>query len=138
MLLHPKKTSGLLIGSGTIRFVRLILGTVLLWASRTNAFGGLVLRRHGLFDPTISSSTLSAFRCRSLHISVSKTRLYLSDDWSSFRSFDDDDDDLLGKVDRQSYAVEDDPQEVKAAVGIERKAPEIERDAEPIRVIPGA
>jgi hypothetical protein len=134
MLGHQNNTSGSLVGSGASRLVRLMLGTALLVASRTNAFGGLVPRRQRLFDPT---RTLSAFRFRSLLSSVSRSRLYLSDDWSSFRSFDDDDD-LLGKVDRQSYAVEDDPQEVKAAVGMERKAPEIERDAEPIRVIPGA
>jgi hypothetical protein len=128
---HQNTSGSSLIGSGALR---LILGTVLLLA-RTNGFGCLVLRRHRLSNPT---SALSEFRYRSLQSSVGRSRLYLSDDWSSFRSFDDDDDLLGNKVDRQSYAVEDDPQEVKAAVGIERKAPEIERDAEPIRVTPGA
>ena len=35
------------------------------------------------------------------------------------------------------YAVEDDTQEAKEAVGVTRKAPEIERDADPILVPAG-
>ena len=59
----------------------------------------------------------------------------MSDDWSSFQAFDNDDD--LYAIDTAEYAVEDDSQEVKAAVGAARKAPEIDRDAEPIQVPPG-
>lgn len=63
---------------------------------------------------------------------------YMSDDWSSFQAFDDDDDLVFDKaVDRSDYAVEDDSQEVKAAVGSARKAPEIDRDAAPIQVTAG-
>lgn len=94
----------------------------------------------GAFHPHSSSSTTpSAFAGTSIR-KWGGSRLFQSDDWSSFRSFDDDDDDNLGlpKVDRQAYAVEDDDPEVKAAVGNDRTAPEIERDADPIQVVPGS
>ena len=63
----------------------------------------------------------------------------MADDWSSFQSYDDDEDLLLYDkvVDRQEYAVEDDSQDTKETVGMARKAPTIERDAEPIQVISG-
>jgi hypothetical protein len=51
--------------------------------------------------------------------------LHLSD-WSSFQAIDDDDDDLLDmKIDKREYAVEDDPDEIKAQVGATLDAPEI-------------
>lgn len=64
---------------------------------------------------------------------------FMSDDWSSFQSYDDDDDLVVfnKNVDKQEYAVEDDSQEIKTAVGNARKAPEIDRDAEPIQVVAG-
>lgn len=59
----------------------------------------------------------------------------MSDDWSSFQAFDNDDD--LFAIDMAKYAVEDDSQEVKASIGAARKAPKIDRDAEPIQVPAG-
>ena len=63
----------------------------------------------------------------------------MSDDWSSFQAYDDDDDLLYNKViDKTEYAVENDSQDVKAAVGAARKGPAIDRDADPIQVIAGS
>jgi hypothetical protein len=42
---------------------------------------------------------------------------FMSDDWSSFQSFDDDDD-LDIKIDNRDYAKEEDTQEMKAQVGV--------------------
>ena len=64
------------------------------------------------------------------------TRLFLSsDDWSSFAALDDDEDDV--PVDTNTYAKEEDSQEVKAEVGSSRPAPSIEFPAPPIRVPAG-
>jgi hypothetical protein len=46
-----------------------------------------------------------------------RTTRFMSDDWSSFQSFDDDDD-LEIKVDNRDYAKEEDTQEMKAQVGV--------------------
>lgn len=60
----------------------------------------------------------------------------MSDDWSDFSALDDDE--IIGtNLDKTEYAVEDDSQEAKAAVGASLEAPEIERDAEPIEVPAG-
>jgi hypothetical protein len=60
----------------------------------------------------------------------------LSDDWSSFQVVDDDDDEdeiVFGrKLDRTTYATENDASELKATVGASLSGPTIERDAEPI------
>jgi hypothetical protein len=64
----------------------------------------------------------------------------MSDDWSNFQVLEDSDDDeiVFGKsLDKTKYAVEDDAQEAKAAVGASMEAPEIEWDAEPIQVPAG-
>ena len=65
--------------------------------------------------------------------------LFLSaDDWSSFQAMDDDDEIVFGKVlDKQDYAVENDSQDEKEAVGALRPAPTIEQDADPISVPAG-
>lgn len=60
--------------------------------------------------------------------------LSMSSDWGSFEALDEDEDIAL---DRNSYAKEEDTQEMKAQVGMERKAPTIEFDAEPIFVTQG-
>jgi len=75
-------------------------------------------------ESTIRSSSSSSWSC-----------LKLSDDWSNFQALDDDDEIVFGtSIDKTDYAVEDDSQEAKAAVGASLQAPEIERDAEPIDV----
>jgi hypothetical protein len=59
----------------------------------------------------------------------------LSDDWSSFQVVDDDDEDEIvfgRKLDRTTYATENDDSDLKATVGASLSAPSIERDAEPI------
>jgi hypothetical protein len=62
--------------------------------------------------------------------------LFLSSgDWSSFQAMDDDE---VLAVDMREYAVEDDSQETKAAVGASMAPPSIERDAVPIQVPAGA
>jgi hypothetical protein len=71
----------------------------------------------------------------------SKTTLSMSDfDWPSISAFDNDDDDIvLGKsLDKNDYAVENDSQEAKAAVGELRTAPTIDFPAEPIQVPAGS
>jgi hypothetical protein len=66
------------------------------------------------------------------------TLLLSSDDWSSFQAMDDDDVIVFGKVlDKQEYAVENDSQDEKEAVGALRSAPIIERNADPISVPAG-
>ena len=61
-----------------------------------------------------------------------------SDDWSSFQTMDDDDEIVFGKVlDKQEYAVENDSQDDKEAVGALRSAPTIERNTDPISVPAG-
>jgi hypothetical protein len=63
-----------------------------------------------------------------------------SSDWGDFTAFADDlddDDDIKIRIDRTVYAKEEDPQEVKAQVGVGRPAPTIEYDAEPIFVPQG-
>jgi hypothetical protein len=64
----------------------------------------------------------------------SRIRLHVSD-WSSFQALDDDDE--IGKVDTNTYAAEEDPQEYKASIGASLQAPEIERPADPIFVPAG-
>ncbi len=61
-------------------------------------------------------------------------------DWPSISSFDNDDDEIvLGKsLDKNEYAVENDSQEAKAAVGELRTAPTIDFPAEPIQVPAGS
>lgn len=63
----------------------------------------------------------------------------MSSDWSGFGVFDDDED-LDVKIDTRDYAVEDDPQEVKAQIGANLEAPSIdpEYDVEPIFVPTGS
>lgn len=64
--------------------------------------------------------------------------LLSSDDWSSFQAMDDDDEIVFGKVlDKQDYAVENDSQFEKEAVGALRSAPTIERNADAISVPAG-
>ena len=58
-----------------------------------------------------------------------------SSNWGDFTAFTDDDDEI--RIDRTVYAKEEDPQEVKAQVGVGRPAPTIEYDAEPIFVPQG-
>jgi hypothetical protein len=68
-----------------------------------------------------------------------RTILFLStDDWSSFQAMDDDDVIVFGKVlDKQEYALENDSQDEKEAVGSLRPAPVIERNADPISIPAG-
>lgn len=67
-----------------------------------------------------------------------RSLLLSSDDWSSFQAMDDDDEIVFGKVlDKQDYAVENDSQDEKEAVGALRPAPTIEQDADPISVPAG-
>jgi hypothetical protein len=65
------------------------------------------------------------------------TALFMSDDWSNFSA---DDDAVLGRpIDRTDYAVEDDTQEQKAAVGARQAGPVItDVPTEPIRVLAGS
>jgi hypothetical protein len=63
--------------------------------------------------------------------------LLMSSEWSSFQALDDDDDDLMGKIDTNEYAIEDDSQERKAEIGSSLKAPTIDRSADPIQVPAG-
>ena len=67
----------------------------------------------------------------------SPVQLASSSDWGDFTALGDDDDDDDMRVDRTVYAKEEDPQEVKAQVGVGRPAPTIEYDAEPIFVPQG-
>ena len=60
----------------------------------------------------------------------------LDGDWGSFQALDDDDE-IFGKVDGNTYAEENDSQEYKAEVGSSLKTPTIERPAEPISVPAG-
>lgn len=60
-----------------------------------------------------------------------------SSNWGDFTAFTDDDDADEIRIDRTVYAKEEDPQEVKAQVGVGRPAPTIEYDAEPIFVPQG-
>jgi|UPI000581A226 hypothetical protein len=64
--------------------------------------------------------------------------LLMSSEWSSFQALDDDDDDLMGKIDTNEYAIEDDSQERKAEIGSSLKAPTIDRSADPIQVPAGS
>jgi hypothetical protein len=61
-------------------------------------------------------------------------------DWPSISAFDNDDDEIvLGKsLDKNEYAVENDSQEEKAAVGEQRTAPTIDHPATPIQVPAGS
>jgi hypothetical protein len=63
----------------------------------------------------------------------------MSSDWSGFSAMDDDED-LDMAIDKKEYAVEDDPQEVKAQVGASLEPPPIdpEHDVEPIFVVTGS
>lgn len=73
---------------------------------------------------------------------VTKTTVvYMSDDWGSFSSLDDEDDDdvVMGRsIDKNEYATENDDDETKAAAGSSLKAPSILFDAEPIQVVAGS
>jgi hypothetical protein len=68
--------------------------------------------------------------------SVFGTRTFLSNDWSSFAALEDDDEETL--VDKNTYAKEEDSQELKAQVGASLEAPSILDDyAPPISVPAG-
>ena len=105
-------------------------------ATATAAFqGGRSFGRRPLcrVQDAVTASTASAIS--------TKTTLSMSDfDWPSISSFDNDDDDIvLGKsLDKNDYAVENDSQEDKAAVGELRTAPTIDYPAEPIQVPAGS
>jgi hypothetical protein len=63
-----------------------------------------------------------------------------SDDWSSFSALQDDDDIVFGaKPDRTAYAVENDDDDVKAAVGASVQGPDVlDRHVDPISVPAGS
>ena len=61
--------------------------------------------------------------------------IVLNSDWGSFQALDDDE--LFGKVDKNTYAEEEDSQEFKAEIGSSLEAPVIERPADPISVPAG-
>lgn len=89
------------------------------------------------FQPR-AEGVLSTLFCRCGESVVRSPLFFSSDDWASFQSLDDDDDIVYGKtLDKQEYAEENDPQDVKEAVGALRAAPIIEVDAEPILVPAG-
>jgi hypothetical protein len=73
---------------------------------------------------------------RSSAESISRTFLS-SDDWSSFAALEDVDDDEDTWIDTNTYAKEEDSQELKAEIGSSRPAPSIEFPAPPIRVPAG-
>lgn len=107
-------------------------------ATATAAFHGG--RSFGARSISASSSTFMDTRTTT-PLCTSTTALSMSDfDWPSISSFDNDDDDIvLGKsLDKNEYAVENDSQEDKAAVGELRVAPTIDYPAEPIQVPAGS
>ena len=79
------------------------------------------------------------YRFNPSHFKAQQYALFSStDEWSSFQAMDDDDEIVFGKVlDKQEYAVENDSQGEKEAVGALRSAPIIERNADPISVPAG-
>ena len=95
-----------------------------------------------VLNPCLRSSVFGGKQYRTASIpGVSIRRLdrplqFASSDWGDFTALPDDDDDDM-RVDRTVYAKEEDPQEVKAQVGVGRPAPTIEYDAEPIFVPQG-
>jgi hypothetical protein len=73
--------------------------------------------------------------------SPSTIRLNLSSDWSSFQALPDDEDDEIvygKKIDRRTYAVENDDANMKASVGSSIEAPTILYDVDPIYVPAGS
>lgn len=67
--------------------------------------------------------------------------LNLSSDWITFQALDDDENDEIvfgKKIDRKSYASEDDDQILKATVGSDIDVPTIKFEAEPIFVPAGS
>lgn len=127
-----RRVMDLLAVSATITAI-LLMATVT--PDVATAFQPSILRPSYSTTTTNTPALFKESTIRSSSSSSSSSCLKMSDDWSNFQALDDDDEIVFGtSIDKTDYAVEDDSQEAKAAVGASLQAPEIERDADPIDV----